>query len=176
MPTTRCRQPAVSASPVPRQDRLESLREQAHADCVICGRENGNGRKATFVCGADGVVRAEVVCPAGVQGYTGALHGGVICALLDAAMTNCLFAHGFTAATANLHVRFRHPVTIDTLLSVEARLICTRQTRFLLEARILQGGRIHADAVGRFVQVDSAWGHGARSGAKRPGPTRRSGA
>jgi acyl-coenzyme A thioesterase PaaI-like protein len=35
------------------------------------------------------------------------LHGGVISSILDGTMTNCLFAHGTVAVTAELRVRFR---------------------------------------------------------------------
>jgi acyl-coenzyme A thioesterase PaaI-like protein len=34
------------------------------------------------------------------EGYAGWLHGGLTAALLDGAMTNCLFAHGCQAVTA----------------------------------------------------------------------------
>jgi acyl-coenzyme A thioesterase PaaI-like protein len=58
----------------------------------------------------DGAVHTVFKAHEGLQGYRGILHGGVITALLDAAMANCLFLKGVEALTGDLHVRFLKPV------------------------------------------------------------------
>lgn len=141
----------MSATTKPRQDRLESVRQKVHSDCAICGDSGGTGFHATFVCGTDGVVRADVVCPAEVQGYTSIVHGGVICSLLDAAMTNCLFAHGVVGVTAELTVRFRHPVRTGERVTVEARCLRAAPPLYILEASLRQDGGVRAEAKGKFM-------------------------
>jgi uncharacterized protein (TIGR00369 family) len=86
------------------------------------------------------------------EGYNGMLHGGVISAIADGAMANCLFAHGIVAVTAELNVRFRHPVVLGTTLVVMARIIRRAETLFLLEANLLQDGEIKVKATGKFLQ------------------------
>ena len=55
-----------------------------------------------FVLQPDGSVRGVFFASAPLEGYTGLLHGGIAAAFLDGAMTNCLFAHGIEALTAEL--------------------------------------------------------------------------
>jgi len=52
----------------------------------------------------DGVLKANFQCKPIFQGYPDQLHGGVISAVMDAAMMNCLFARGITADTARLSI------------------------------------------------------------------------
>jgi uncharacterized protein (TIGR00369 family) len=80
------------------------------------------------------------------------LHGGVTSALLDSAMTNCLFAHGVQAVTGEMTVRFRHPIRLDIPLTVRGRVTRSQAPLFVLEAEIVQQGRIKARAEGKFMQ------------------------
>ena len=53
----------------------------------------------------DGSVTSEFLSDAMYQGYSDVLHGGVVAAVLDGAMTNCLFAHNVVAVPAELRQR-----------------------------------------------------------------------
>jgi len=102
---------------------------------------------------ADGSVTADFACDADFEGYGGMLHGGVISAIADGAMTNCLFAHGIAAVTAELKVRFRHPMKVGTPLTVTARITRWAEPLFVVEARLVQRGRLKATATGKFMQT-----------------------
>lgn len=89
------------------------------------------------------------------QGYSGTLHGGMICTLLDAAMTHCLFSLGLEGVTADLQVRFLNPVPVpgDCLLSLEAELLRHRLGTFWVTARltcVAPSSPIFATAKARF--------------------------
>lgn len=99
---------------------LERVKTQAHEHCIVCGSANDRGLHLQFTLCNDGSVQAEFDCRKAYEGYRNTLHGGIITLLLDGAMTNCLFAHGCSAVTADLHVRFRHPVTTDHPVAVRA--------------------------------------------------------
>lgn len=135
----------------PNQDRMEQTRSRNHSSCVVCGR--AGGLELGFSSHADGSVEALFHCRDSLQGYQGLLHGGVISALLDGAMTNCLFAHGIVAVTAELIVRFRHPVAIDGNVVVIGRITRSSPPLHLLEAEVRQDGIVMALAKSKFMET-----------------------
>jgi acyl-coenzyme A thioesterase PaaI-like protein len=80
------------------------------------------------------------------------LHGGVITSLLDGAMTNYMFAHGIPAITAELTVRFRHPVVTNQVAIVRARIERSSPPLHLLKAEVVQGEQLKATASGKFME------------------------
>ena len=131
--------------------RLVAHRRRAHPQCVVCSPPNAHGLGVEFACSPDGSVRGELTDGVAFQGYTGQLHGGIIAALLDGAMTNCLFAHDCEAMTAELTVRYRHPVLAEGGLTVRAWLTGSYGPLFRLEAELVQGGQVKATATGKFM-------------------------
>jgi uncharacterized protein (TIGR00369 family) len=101
----------------------------------------------------DGSVIATFDCRQQYEGYEGTIHGGVIASLLDGAMTNCLFALGHVAVTADLHVRFRHPLCMGQKAVVRAWVTRDASPLFVLEAQVIQAGQVKATAVGKFMRT-----------------------
>jgi uncharacterized protein (TIGR00369 family) len=134
-----------------RQSLLEETQAQAHGCCAVCGHVNGHTPRLRFAVADDGSVQAVFQPDRAYEGYTGILHGGVIAALLDAAMTNCLFAHGRCGLTAELCVRFRHPVVSDSLLRLRAYVERASSPLFVLRGELRQAGQVRATAVGKFL-------------------------
>ena len=102
--------------------------------------------------GEDGVVEAAFACQGVFEGYPATLHGGIICTLLDGAMTNCLFAHGHAAVTAELKVRFRHPVLTERPARVRAWIASSLRPLHELAAELVQEEQVMATAHGRFLE------------------------
>jgi uncharacterized protein (TIGR00369 family) len=123
-----------------------------HRHCVVCGSSNDRGLHLEFVREDDGSVTAVFDCDNHYQGYPNVLHGGVVSSLLDGAMTNCLFAHGRSGLTAELNVRFRHPVATDTPLVVRAWIEESYRHLHRLNAECSQNGTIMATASGKFME------------------------
>jgi uncharacterized protein (TIGR00369 family) len=136
----------------PAQDVLERTRQAAHPRCVVCGQAAECGLGLHFSLRDDGGVEARFECKARFQGYEGLLHGGVTSSVLDGAMTNCLFAHGIVAVTAEMTVRFGHPVELDAPLVVRAYITRSQAPLHIVEAQIVQKGQIKAKAVGKFME------------------------
>jgi uncharacterized protein (TIGR00369 family) len=99
----------------------------------------------------DGSVQADFDCGDLLEGYPHTLHGGIIASLLDGAMTNCLFAHGLVAVTAELTIRFLRPVVTNQAATVQAWLQRSRRTLHRLEAELRQNGQLMAMATGKFI-------------------------
>ena len=137
----------------PTTTAMTALQSKLHAQCVLCGGDHPQGLRLAFRTHADGHVEATFACDRLYQGYTGYLHGGVISALLDSAMTNCLFAHGRVAMTGELKVRFLKPVIATRPAVVGARLAKSSPPLFHMEAELRQNDVVMARATARFMEV-----------------------
>jgi acyl-coenzyme A thioesterase PaaI-like protein len=84
------------------------------------------------------------------------VHGGVVAALLDAAMTHCLFHRGVTALTGELRVRYVHPVPCDAELSLGAQVRLERPPLYRLRAELADRGEVMAWAEATFMRRNVA--------------------
>lgn len=133
-------------------DQWKQTRQRAHPGCVVCSKENGQGLGLDFRFSTDGIVSADFNFDAVFEGYPAMLHGGILCTILDGAMTNCLFARDCVAVTADLHVRFRHPVVTDRTARVRAWINRSTSCLYELQAEILQDGQVKTTATGKFMK------------------------
>jgi acyl-coenzyme A thioesterase PaaI-like protein len=138
--------PATTENPT--QERLDRTHAGAHSACVVCGAANPLGLH--FTVEADGGVAGGTTCHARLQGYEGIVQGGVVAALLDSAMTNCLFAHGVVAVTAEMTVRYRLPTAAGQTVRVRGWLVCAEPPLYRVQSEVSQDGRITARAKGTF--------------------------
>jgi len=121
-----------------------------HRHCCICGPTGILGLKAVFRQSDDGWTEATLTGSGPLQGYAGVMHGGIISLLLDAAMTNCLFAHGCAGVTARMEVKFRHPVVADGPVNIRAKLVSSSPPVHELKAELLQERQVKATATALF--------------------------
>ncbi len=134
------------------QQKLETIRASEHGGCLLCGSNNPFGFKLCFNVEKDGSVTAELSCKQIFQSYTDTLHGGVISALLDSAMTNALFAVGIIAVTAELTVRFKKPVRLDKDIAIWAKIApMSFPPLYYLKGELTQDKRLMAKASAKFL-------------------------
>jgi acyl-coenzyme A thioesterase PaaI-like protein len=138
----------------PTQQFLETVRNQAHPNCISCSSENRTGLALHFNLRNDNGVEAEFECDRLYQGYSGFLHGGISSMLLDSAMANCLFAHQIRAVTARLIVRYQFPVKTDCPVTVRAWMREYEPPLYVLEAEIEQDGKIVVRGSAKFMNQD----------------------
>jgi len=103
-----------------------------------------------------------------MAGYDGLLHGGIVATALDAAATQCLFAHGVDGLTALLNIRYRRPAPIDQTFQLQAWLESASGGRFRLRAELRTDQTRVADAEAVFVKRKSASGQASTSLAVSP--------
>ena len=147
----RCNAGRRPVTTEPTHDAQRETQARAHRNCVVCGAANDRGLRLEFRTSEDGSVQASFDCKKAYEGYANLLHGGVVTALLDGAMTNCLFAHGHPGVTAEITVRFRHPVCIDTPAIVRAWIERCSPPMHVLKAELVQDGQLKATARGKFM-------------------------
>ncbi len=122
-----------------------------HRHCVICGDRNPLSLRLLFHPTNEGV-QARFQAHAGLQGYDGILHGGVIASLLDAAMTHCLFDRGICAVTVDLRIRYLLPAPCAALLDLKAWVISSKILLHHLKAEMACNGNVLASAEAQFMQ------------------------
>ncbi len=137
------------------QRTLETVGATQHAQCLMCGATNAFGMKLKFRVQSKGSVLAMFPCREIFQSYPETLHGGVISALLDSAMTNALFSIGVVAVTAELTVRFLAPVLINHGSVVRASVEgSTSGPLYYLRSELEQNRKLMARASAKFLVKD----------------------
>ena len=134
------------------QTQLRVIQAGAHPLCFMCSASNPLGLALCYTAAPDGSVSASFLGNWAMKGYPGVLHGGVVAALLDGAMTNCLFAQGIRALTADLRVRYRSAVLVAEELTVRAWVQSSWHELFQLRAEITQSGEVKPWAHGKFMK------------------------
>lgn len=144
--------PGESRSTEEAQALLEATQASEHSRCLFCGKENPIGFKLEFCVQDRDSVRASFSCDGLFQSYPTVLHGGMTSALLDAAMTNCLFSRGVVAVTGELVVRYLVPVEVDCEAELWATIKKVARPLYCLSAELRQHGRVVARATAKFVE------------------------
>lgn len=133
---------------------LETLHAQQrahHQGCWVCDPRHPLGLAIDFRPDGVDAVAGTFECTARYRSYDGILHGGVVTALLDGAMTACLMARGDAAVTADLRVRFRRSVEIGRPVRVRAWYESTRKGIHTVSADLRQDGVVCATAIAKFM-------------------------
>jgi acyl-coenzyme A thioesterase PaaI-like protein len=123
-----------------------------HGACLLCGDRNSCSLNLRFILEDDGAVHTRLQSHRILQGFDGIVHGGAIAALLDAAMTHCLFHHGVAGVTGDLHVRFLHSIPLDEIIDLRAWILASAPRLFSLRAELTQNQRIAAWAEAKFIR------------------------
>ena len=139
-------------SPELAQIRLVNNQTETHPFCFVCSGSNPMGLALRYAPQTDGSVSAKFLGHSALEGYSDLLHGGVIAAMLDGAMTNCLFARGICGLTAELKVRYHESVAASEEVFLQAWLEDDAHGLFQLRAELKQGGAVKTSATGKFIK------------------------
>ncbi|MBU4263262.1 MAG: PaaI family thioesterase [Proteobacteria bacterium] len=138
--------------PVSTESCTASYPVNDHSLCLPGGYQNPWSLNLSFLTEKDGVVFTQFKGHAGLQGYEGILHGGVIAALFDTAMANCLFYHGVEAVTGDLRVRFVKSVACTDTLEIRTWVVSSCPPLYHLKSEMVVAGSTMARAKARFMQ------------------------
>ncbi|MFA6959653.1 MAG: PaaI family thioesterase [Opitutaceae bacterium] len=132
---------------------LSEMSAREHSACFACGSSSSTGLRLAFRLSAVGdAVVADWQPPAWAIGYDGTVHGGLIATVLDSAMVHALFARSCSARTADLHLRYRHPVRPIAPCHIQACLVSQRGGALQLKATLHQADRLCARAEAMFMR------------------------
>lgn len=139
-----------------RDKKLEiySTLHSSHDTCIVCGENNPYGLKLSFQLKDDGSVESEFLAKFLYEGYKGFLQGGVAAAIMDSAMTNCLFYHGISAFTAEFLIKYRKPISCGRKIIVRAKIEKSYSPLHILGSTISQNDLLLVEASAKFMESD----------------------
>ena len=128
---------AESHPKIPADPLLQNARATASLNpaCVVCGQENPCGLHLEFQTDGD-VSLAHWTASAGWESFKGVIHGGVICAVLDEAMSHAIIAAGYEALTAEMGIRFRKKVSVNDVLRVRGWVVRIQKRKIVAEGSL----------------------------------------
>ena len=103
--------------------------------CVVCGQMNQHGLHLEFEA-KGGTSIAQWTASAGWESFQGVIHGGVICAVLDEAMSQAIVSAGYSALTAEIRVRYRKKVIVGDSLCVRGWVVGVRKRKIVAESSL----------------------------------------
>lgn len=134
-------------------EQTESPIDQtSHRFCLMCGQDNPFSFGLKFKKNDDGGVSTTFTGNSNLQGYTGVMHGGVLSALLDTAMAQCLLHQDIEAVTGELTVRYLEQVDCDGILDIRAWIDSSLPPLYHVKAHIRIGEKIVCKGKARFMQ------------------------
>jgi acyl-coenzyme A thioesterase PaaI-like protein len=133
------------------------MSEPLNPACFVCGEENPNGLHLAFQ--SDGrSASAKWATTAGWESYKGIIHGGIISAVLDEAMSKAIISGGNEAFTADLRIRFRKKVCVEDVVLVKGWVVRDEKRKILAEASLTsEDGEERAHAWGVFLSAPHSW-------------------
>lgn len=122
-----------------------------NSECVICGGRNPRGLRLQFHEDRDGTW-AFWTPTSFCESFKGTVHGGIIGAVLDEAMSKAIIARSWEAFTAELRVRYRSRTAPGDQLQVHGWIVEKRRRRIKAEATLVtSNGEERAHGWGTFL-------------------------
>lgn len=135
------------------RDRRTGIRKRSNPACFVCGSQNPSGIHLAFREMSSKVV-AEWVPNHMLESFEGTIHGGIIAAVMDEAMSQAIMARNWEAVTAELNVRYRAYVAPGESLFVSGWVVSRRKKLIKAEASVrTPDGEERAHAWGTFLAV-----------------------
>ena len=106
------------------------------SSCFACGPQNANCLQLRIRANEYGV-HALINPPQWVQGYSNIVHGGIIATILDELAVWAAFKKGFKSVTAELSMRMKRAMRIDSEYTADAKVITTKHRLIHAESRIM---------------------------------------
>ncbi len=122
--------------------------------CFACGKNNEIGLKLRFKLDREKKTAiTETTIESHFSGWVNAVHGGIICTLLDEAMVYACASTGLFVATGTISVKFRKPVPTTEMLTIEGQVLEHRRKVMKTCAKIMRDGVVLAEAEGVMMVV-----------------------
>jgi hypothetical protein len=120
-------------------------------NCVVCGTQNLNGLQLHFHVRSDGV-DAAWISGENWESFRGTIHGGIVTAVLDEAMSRAVIARKWDALTVELRVCFRGRTKPGETLRVRGWVLERNKRKILAQATIVgSDGKERAHGWGTFL-------------------------
>ena len=127
-----------------------SIRDDQH--CFCCGENNDKGLKLKFEYPVKGTAETSLVVPNYFTGWENLTHGGLISMLLDETMAHACIGSKLIGVTAELTVRFKKPLPVNTEIFVKGTMEEVKGRIALTAGQITDNeGTVYATGKARFI-------------------------
>lgn len=131
---------------------IDGVRRHYDDGCFACGRSNPFGLGIDNFEPIEGGISASFVPGPRHRGTFGVLHGGLAVTALDEIMAWAgIVQAGVLCVTANLQVRYRHPVPIEEPLQLRAWLGDRSGRRLPIKGELHTSSGLAVEAAGLYV-------------------------
>jgi acyl-coenzyme A thioesterase PaaI-like protein len=131
---------------------LAEMKRSYHGRCLFNCDLPVADMKMTFADNGD--LHGSFRCDERYGGYDGMVHGGIVAAIVDAAMTQCLMGHGIAGYTGELSVRYRKPVLLNKETRIAARVVNDRfEKLYTMQTAVLQDEKTCVTASAKFLKI-----------------------
>ena len=129
--------------------------EVADHRCFACGSLNEQGMGLVLHV-EPGRSWTELALQPRFEGWSGIVHGGILCTILDEVMAWALVGEENWGLTARLSVQFRRPVPTDRLIRAEGTVTRNRRRVVDTAGRIVDGttDEVLATATATYMAAD----------------------
>ncbi|MEX2604795.1 MAG: PaaI family thioesterase [Gracilimonas sp.] len=142
--------PTTSASEL--QQELERLKKLYHRHCLFSNNPPVSNLKFEFQ--ENGNLQTSATFKDTHQGYDERVHGGLIAAIIDASMTQCLMGHSIIAYTVELSVRYLEPITLHKVTTFETVITSENKGQiFTLKCLVKQDSQTKAKGIAKFFGI-----------------------
>lgn len=132
------------------EQNLNRLKRTFHSQCLF-NRQQSFIPDLHFHFDDSGALHGQFSCGEQFQGYDGMVHGGIVAAIIDASMAQCLMGHGIAGVTIELTVKYRKPVLTDKKTDVTTRIESVNcGILHTLKCEIVQNHNLVVQGTGRF--------------------------
>ncbi|HKX73905.1 MAG TPA: PaaI family thioesterase [Acidimicrobiia bacterium] len=136
--------------------KVERIRRHYDDGCFACGRSNPAGLMMDGFELEEGGVTACFEPRAPHRGTFGILHGGLSATALDEIMVWAGIAtEGVLCVTAQLEIKYRHPLTLDHAVSARAVVEERRGRRLRCRGQLTVDGKTMVEGWGLYVAAHS---------------------
>ena len=123
--------------------------------CFGCGKDNEGGLQGEFYNLEEGKIAAFFRPGDTFQGYPQRLHGGITASILDEALGRAILPlePDTWAVTAELSIRYKKPVPVNTALKIVAEVTENKRRLFRSSGELfLPDGQVAATATGVYMK------------------------
>jgi len=115
--------------------------------CFACGKDNDKGLQLEIKSSHEDGVAVGFLVPPWCQGYQDVVHGGIVSTILDEIAVWAAYHAGYKCVTAELTVRIKIPMYVNTSYTGRGKVLKTRHQFVLVYAEIINDcDRVYAYA------------------------------
>lgn len=112
----------------------------------VSGDPEGNRFRARYYRDSEQHLHARIWFGPETGGPPGHAHGGAVAAVMDEALGLAAWAAGYSIVVGNLNVSFRNMLPLETVVTVESKVVSAEGRKVMVHGRIFCGETTYAEA------------------------------